>query len=81
MGLIDSLVFLVTKAVGTVFDIKDIDGYQIELGNDYIITKELFTLSGNLGLKCGQLLALAIGRKHIRLKKATADAAAIIAVT
>ena len=50
-------------------DIKDIDAYQKELRNDYIINQELFNLAGNLALKCGRLLALAnaalITTKHI----------------
>ena len=49
--------------------IKDIDGYQKELRNDYIINKELSNLSGNLALKCGRFLAAAnavfITTKHI----------------
>jgi len=38
---------------------KDIDAYQKELRNDYILNKELSNLSGNLALKCGQFLAAA----------------------
>ena len=68
-SLIDSCIFLVTKAVGMAVDIKDIDAYQKELRNDYIINQELSNLAGNLALKCGRLLALAnaalITRKHI----------------
>ena len=48
---------------------KDIDAYQKELRNDYILNKELSNLSGNLALKCGQFLAAAnvalITAKHI----------------
>jgi len=50
-------------------NIKDIDAYQKELRNDYILNKELSNLSGNLALKCGQFLAAAnavlITTKHI----------------
>ena len=50
-------------------DIKDIDAYQKELRNDYIINQELSNLAGNLAFKCGRFLALAnatlITTKHI----------------
>ena len=65
-SLIDSCIFLVTKAVGTAVDI---DAYQKELRNDYIINQELSNLAGNLAFKCGRFLALAnaalITTKHI----------------
>jgi len=68
-SLIDSFIFLVSKAVGMTVKIKDIDAYQKELRNDYIINKELSNLSGNLALKCGRFLAAAnavfITTKHI----------------
>ena len=53
-SLIDSCIFLVTKAVGMAVDIKDIDAYQKELRNDYIINQELSNLAGNLAFKCGR---------------------------
>ena len=50
-------------------NVQDIDAYQKELRNDYIINKELSNLAGNLALKCGHFLALAsaamITTKHI----------------
>ena len=58
-SLMDSLIFLVTKVVGMAVNIKDIDAYQRELRNDYIINKELSNLAGNLALKCGRFLAAA----------------------
>ena len=68
-SLIDSCIFLVTKAIGMAVDIKDIDAYQKELRNDYIINQELSNLAGNLAFKCGRFLALAnaalITTKHI----------------
>jgi len=68
-SLIDSFIFLVSKAVGMTLNIKDIDAYQKELRNDYIINKELSNLAGNLALKCGRFLAAAnaalITTKHI----------------
>ena len=49
--------------------IKDIDAYQKELRNDYILNKELSNLAGNLALKCGRFLAAAnavfITTKHV----------------
>jgi len=62
-SLIDSFIFLVTKAVGMSLNIKDIDAYQKDLRNDYIINKELSNLAGSLALKCGRLLAAAT--KHV----------------
>ena len=62
-GLIDSFIFLVTKAVGMAVDVKDMDAYQKQLRNDYIIKQELSILAGNLALKCGRFLALANGMR------------------
>jgi len=66
-SLIDSFIFLVSKAVGMTVKIKDIDAYQKELY--YILNKELSNLAGNLALKCGRFLAAAnavlITTKHI----------------
>ena len=71
-SLIDSFIFLITKAVGMTVNVKDIDAYQKELRNNYIINKELSNLAGNLALKCDCFLALAntavITTKHIDLK-------------
>ena len=68
-SLIDSCIFLVTKVVRMAVNVKDIDAYQKELRNDYIINKELSNLAGSLALKCGRFLALAsaamITTKHI----------------
>ena len=68
-SLIDSFILLATKAVGMTVNIKDIDAYQKELRNDYIINNELSNLAGNLALKCGRFLAAAnaalITTKHI----------------
>ena len=54
-SLIDSFLFLTTKAVGMTVKIKDIEAYQKELRDDYILNKELSNLAGNLALKCGFL--------------------------
>ena len=68
-SLIDSCIFLVTKVVGMAVNIKDIEAYQKELRNDYIINKELSNLAGSLALKCSRFLAAAnaalITTKHI----------------
>lgn len=68
-SLVDSVIFLVSKAVGMVADITDINDYQRELKNDYIINQELSILAGSAALKCGRFLALAnaalITTKHI----------------
>ena len=50
-SLIDSCIFLVTKVVGMAVNVKDIDAYQKELRNDYIINKELSNLAVNLEVR------------------------------
>jgi len=68
-SLIDSFIFLATKVVGMSVKIKDIDAYQKELRNDYILNKELSNLAGNLALKYDRFLAAAkavfITTKHV----------------
>ena len=49
----------VTKELRLLVRIKDSDALENELKNDYIITKELSNLSGNIALRCGRLLAVA----------------------
>ena len=56
--LIESILSFSTKALSLVVRLKDTEALQNELKNDYIITKELSNLSGNLGLRCGRLLAV-----------------------
>ena len=67
--LIESFIMFATKAAGLVLPIKNVEALQSELKKDYIITKELSDLAGNLALKCGRFLALAnavlITTKHI----------------
>ena len=67
--LIESFLTFSTKALGCVFKLKDVEALQNELKNDYIITKELSNLSGNIALRCGRFLALAnaflITAKHV----------------
>ena len=67
--LIDSFLSLSTRALGWAVKIKDVGALQNELKNDYIITKEMSALSGELALKCSRLLAVAnaflISAKHI----------------
>ena len=67
--LIESFLSFSTKALGLLVKLKDVEALQNELKNDYIITKELCNLSGNLALRCGRLLAVAnaffITAKHV----------------
>ena len=67
--LIDSFLVFSTKALGCVVKLKDAEALQNELKNNYIITKELSNLSGNIALRCGRLLAVAnaflITAKHV----------------
>ena len=57
--LIESFLAFSTKALSLVVKLKDVESLQNELKNDYIITKELSNLSGNIALRCGRLLAVA----------------------
>ena len=67
--LIESFLSFSTKALSLVVRLKDSEALQNELKNNYIITKELSNLSGNLALRCGRLLAVANGflitAKHV----------------
>ena len=67
--LIESFLPFSTKALSLVVRLKDTEALQNELKNDYIITKELWNISGNLALRCGRLLAIAnaflITLKHV----------------
>ena len=68
-SLIQSAIFLITKAVGMAVDIDDMKAYQRELKEDYIINQELSNLAGSASLLCGHFLALAnaalITAKHV----------------
>ena len=72
--LIDSFLSFATKAIGVVVRLKDADALHAELKNDYIITKELSSLSGGLALRCGRMLAVAnaflITAKHVDFSNA-----------
>ena len=67
--LIESFLAFSTKALGLVVKLKDAEALQNELKNDYIITKELSNLFGNIALRCGRFLAVAnaflITAKHV----------------
>ena len=68
-ALIESFLSFSTKALGLVVKLKDPEALKNELKNDYIISKELSTLSGSLALRFGRLLAFAnsvlISAKHV----------------
>ena len=76
--LIESILSFSTKALSLVVRLKDTEALQNELKNDYIITKELSNLSGNLALRCGRLLAVAnaflITAKHVDFSEPHRDA-------
>ena len=73
--LIKSFLAFSTKALGRVVPINDANALQNELKNDYIITKELSNISGNIALRCGRLLAVAnaffITANHVDLSEAS----------
>ena len=60
--LIESFLSFSTKALSLVVWLKDTEALQNKLKNDYIITKELSNLSGDLALRCGRLLAVDHGK-------------------
>ena len=72
-SLTDSALMLLTKGVGLVVSIDDVNELQKELKNDYIINQELSSLAGGLALRCGRWLAIAnaalITAKHIKFEK------------
>ena len=67
--LLESFLAMTTEAVGMVVWVKDSGALKNELKNDYIITKELSGVAGDLALRCGGLLVVAnavlIITKHI----------------
>ena len=72
-SLVDSLIMLVSKGVGMVVQLDDVEKLQKELKNDYVINQELSSLAGGLALRFGRLLALAnaalIITKHVVFAK------------
>ena len=67
--LLESFLGFFIKALCLAVKLNDAEALQNELKNDYIITKELSNLSGNIALRCGRLLAVAnaflITAKHV----------------
>ena len=68
-NMIENFLSVSTQALGLAVKLKDAEALQNELKNDYIVTKELSSLSGSLALKCGRLLAVVnaffIAAKHV----------------
>ena len=56
--LIDGILHLTTKGIGSLVKIKDADALKNDLKADYVITKELSDLSGLIALRCGHMLAV-----------------------
>ena len=71
-SLIDFFLMLVSKGLGMVVKIDDVEKLQQDLKNDYIINHELSSLAGGIALSCGRWLALAnaalITTKHVQLE-------------
>ena len=67
--MIESFLEFSTIALGLAVKLKHAEALQNELKNDYIVTKELSSLSGSIALKCGRLLAVVnaffIAAKHV----------------
>ena len=68
-SLMQSFLLLVSKGIGLVVEIDDVEALREDLYQDYIFNSELSSLVGNLALRCGRLLAVAnaalITTKHI----------------
>ena len=68
-SLIENFLAFSTKALGWALKLKEREALQNELKNDYIISKEMSSISGLLALKFGRLLAVAnaffIAAKHV----------------
>ena len=58
-SLIDSFLMLISKGLGLVVKIDDVEKLQQDLKNDYIINHELSSLAGGVALSFGRWLALA----------------------
>ena len=71
-SLIDSFLMLVSKGLGMVVKIDDVEKLKQDLKNDYIINHELSSLARGIALSCGRWLALAnaalITTKHVQLE-------------
>ena len=72
-SLIDSSIMLVSRGLGMVVKIDDVEKLQQDLKNDYIINHALSNLAGGVAIKCGRFLALAnaalITTKHVQLEQ------------
>ena len=77
-SLIDSFLMLISKGLGLVVKIDDVEKLQQDLKNDYIINHELSSLAGGVALSCRRWLALAnaalITTKHVQLESKEPEA-------
>ncbi len=64
-ALAESFLKLTTKLVGMALPIDSVEALQNDLVSDYIINNELRTLCGSLSLRCGRLMAMAVGALHV----------------
>ena len=68
-SLMQSFLLLVSKGIGMVVEIDDVEALREDLYQDYMINSELSSLAGNHALRCGRLVAVAnaalITTKHI----------------
>ena len=71
-SLIDAFLMLISKGLGMVVNVDDIEKLQQDLKNDYIINHKLSSLAGGIALRYGRWLALAnavvITTKHVQLE-------------
>lgn len=64
-ALADSLLKLTSKVVGMALPLDSVEALHEDLLSDYIINQELKSLCGALSLRCGRLMALAVGALHV----------------
>ena len=71
-AMVDSFIMLLSRGLGKMLPIGDVQALQEELNTDYIITQEFSMLAGGLALRFGRFLAIAntalITAKHIKFE-------------
>ena len=70
--MISGIISVYSKAVNKVLPIDDVDELEDDLNNDYILTRDLKSITGAIQATCGNLMSLfSVGLttfKHIKLE-------------
>ena len=63
----------ISKAIGMVVKVDDVEALQKDLQKDFVINSTLWSVAGDMALRCSRLLAVAnaalIAVKHIDIEK------------